>query len=81
MKKESLQVHGSVDIRAHVCPMTWVRVKLALEALEPGQVLQVHLRGEEPLRNVPRAAELEGHALLAQEVHGDDAQLLLRKGG
>lgn len=79
--RETLQVHKTVDIRAHVCPMTWVRVKLALEALESGQVLEVELRGEEPLRNVPRAAELDGHALLGQEVRGADALLWLRKGG
>lgn len=79
--RETLQVHKTVDIRAHVCPMTWVRVKLALEALESGQVLEVELRGEEPLRNVPRAAELDGHTLLGQEVRGADALVWLRKGG
>lgn len=78
---DELPIHGQVDIRAHVCPMTWVRVKLALEALEDGQVLQVHLQGDEPLRNVPRAAELEGHRLLATEREGETARLWLRKGG
>ncbi len=50
-----------LDIRPYVCPMTWVRVKLALEALPAGARLTVLLRGSEPLRNVPRSAAAEGH--------------------
>ena len=71
-----------VDITREVCPMTFVRTKLALEALEPGQVLEVVLRGEEPRRNVPRSARDEGHAVLALEPREDGSHVLwLRKGG
>jgi tRNA 2-thiouridine synthesizing protein A len=71
-----------VDIRAEVCPMTYVRTKLALESLEPGQVLEVRLRGDEPRRNVPASALEEGHAVLSliPQADGSDV-LLLRKGG
>lgn len=44
--------------------MTYVRVKLALETLDDGGELEVLLRGEEPLRNVPRSAKEEGHEVL-----------------
>ncbi len=44
--------------------MTFVRTKLKLERMRPGEVLSVRLRGEEPLRNVPRAARDEGHTIL-----------------
>ncbi len=71
-----------VDIRAEVCPMTYVRTKLALEALEPGQVLEVRLRGDEPRRNVPSSARQEGHAVLSLVAQADGSDvLLLRKGG
>jgi tRNA 2-thiouridine synthesizing protein A len=71
-----------VDIRAEVCPMTYVRTKLALESLEVGQVLEVRLRGDEPRRNVPASAQEEGHAVLSllPQADGSDV-LLLRKGG
>lgn len=71
-----------VDIRAEVCPMTYVRTKLALEALLPGQVLEVRLRGEEPRKNVPDSAREDGHTvlLLSPQPDGSDV-LLLRKGG
>ncbi len=70
----------AVDIRAHVCPMTWVRVKLALEAIAPGEFLEVLLRGDEPLRNIPRSAALDGHAIIASEPAAADHRLVIRKG-
>jgi TusA-related sulfurtransferase len=41
--------------------MTWVRVKLVLEELAPGETVEVLLQGAEPLRNVPRNISDEGH--------------------
>ncbi len=59
---------GSVlDITNETCPMTFVRVRLALDRLPPGAVLEVLLRGEEPERNVPRTATEQGHTVLWQE--------------
>ena len=52
---------ATVDITGEHCPMTYVRVKLALERLEKGHVLEVWLKGEEPLKNVPKSARDEGH--------------------
>ncbi len=40
--------------------MTFVRVKLRLERLLPGETLVVRLNAGEPLRNVPRSARAEG---------------------
>ena len=69
-----------VDVRAHVCPMTWVRVKLALERLGTGEELAVLLRGDEPLRNIPRTAAADGHEVVASEPWEDGHRLLIRKG-
>jgi TusA-related sulfurtransferase len=55
---------ASIDITNDVCPMTFVRVKLALERLSSGAILRVRLNDGEPLRNVPRSAQAEGHAIL-----------------
>ena len=69
-----------IDIRKEVCPMTFVRTKLALERLPAGGVLEVHLQGDEPLRNVPGNARDEGHEVLDLEPVGDGSWLLrLRK--
>ncbi len=70
-----------LDITAETCPMTFVRVRLALDRMGPGQVLRVRLKGEEPLRNVPRTAAEQGHAVLGQRQDGAASLLWLRKGG
>ncbi len=61
----------SIDITGEVCPMTFVRTKLKLERMKPGEVLSVRLKGDEPLRNVPRAARDEGHTILGIVAEGD----------
>jgi TusA-related sulfurtransferase len=56
----------TLDITAQVCPMTFVRTRLALDCMATGQILRVLLRGDEPRRNVPATATAQGHVLLAQ---------------
>ena len=53
-----------VDITDVVCPVTFVKTKVALEELEDGQILQVHLNDGEPVQNVPRSVKDEGHQVL-----------------
>ncbi|CAM3512942.1 sulfurtransferase TusA family protein [Corallococcus sp. ZKHCc1 1396] len=75
-------VTATLDITREVCPMTYVRTKLKLESLPPGTLLEVLLKGEEPLKNVPRSARDEGHEVVALEPRGDGThRLLVRKHG
>lgn len=37
--------------------MTFVKTRLMLDKMQPGDLLEVRLQGEEPLRNVPRSAK------------------------
>ena len=50
-----------LDLRGVTCPMNWVRTKLALEALAPGERLSVTLDEGEPLESVPLSAREDGH--------------------
>lgn len=71
---------STLDIRADTCPMTFVRTRLALDRMASGEVLRVHLKGEEPRRNVPRTAAEQGHEVLAeQDLPGGEALLWLRR--
>lgn len=45
--------------------MTFVRTKLMIEKIDAGDVLEVRLKGEEPLENVPRSARQHGHEVLS----------------
>ncbi len=60
-----------IDITGEVCPMTFVRTRLALDRLTPGETLLVKLKGEEPRLNVPRTAREQGHEVLSIETGGD----------
>jgi tRNA 2-thiouridine synthesizing protein A len=50
-----------IDLTGVPCPMNWVRTRLALEELEPGDSLEVVLDEGEPLESVPRSAREDGH--------------------
>jgi len=75
------EVTATLDITREVCPMTYVRTKLKLETLSPGALLEVLLKGTEPLKNVPRNAREEGHEVVSLEPRPDGThRLVLRKG-
>ncbi len=79
---EELKVDDSLDITDVVCPITFVKVKMALEDLENGQILDVHLNEGEPIQNVPRSLKDEGHKVLSVQKNDDETyNLLVQKGG
>ena len=64
MSSVDIKVDDKVDITDVVCPVTFVKTKVALEELEDGEILQVHLNDGEPVQNVPRSVKAEGHQIL-----------------
>ncbi len=53
-----------VDITDVICPITFVKAKVAIEELEVGQVLEIKMNAGEPLHNVPRSLKEEGHKVI-----------------
>ena len=53
----------TLDVTGLRCPMTWVRTKLELERMAPGEALEVRCPEGEALENVPRSAAEAGHAV------------------
>jgi tRNA 2-thiouridine synthesizing protein A len=69
-----------LDITDEVCPMTFVRTKLALEQMAVGQILNIRLRDGEPRHNVPRAVRDHGQEVVSLEpLAGDLYRLVVRK--
>lgn len=60
-----------LDITGDVCPMTFVKTKLTVERMTPGQTLEVRLNDGEPLENVPRSLRELGCEIL--EIALEDA--------
>lgn len=74
-------IADSVDITDVVCPVTFVKTKVALEELDTGDVLSVRLADGEPLQNVPRSCKEQGHQVLKLSDNGDGTYtMLVRKG-
>ncbi len=63
-EKAGIQIDETVDITDVVCPVTFVKAKVALEELNEGQILSVHMNDCEPVQNVPRSIKEEGHQIL-----------------
>lgn len=59
-----IKADAFVDITDVVCPMTFVKAKIAIEELEEGQILEIKMNEGEPILNVPRSFKEEGHRVL-----------------
>lgn len=58
-----------LDLAGEVCPFTFVRTKLAMEALPMGGTLRVIVDHEPAIRNIPRSAREWGQEILGVGAH------------
>ncbi len=54
-----------LDLRGEVCPYTFLKARLALEAMPAGARLRVLVDNEASAHDVPRSLTAAGHAVLA----------------
>ena len=62
MKQETSQF---IDVTADICPITSVRVKLKLESMDIGELLEVKLCGTETRTNIVKSAEEDKHRVIS----------------
>jgi tRNA 2-thiouridine synthesizing protein A len=71
---------ATIVVTGEECPLNYVRVKLRLEQLAPGQVLEAFVDAGAAARNVPRSAREEGHEVLSEEpAEGGSVRVLIQK--
>ena len=58
-RKEPIQL----DLRGTPCPLNFVRTKLRLEQLDPGERLEVWLDAGEPVEQVPDSLKISGYTI------------------
>jgi tRNA 2-thiouridine synthesizing protein A len=68
-----------LDLRGEVCPYTFLKARLALEALPPGAVLRVLVDSETSARDVPLSLAAAGHTVLACAPEGHAAWTILTR--
>lgn len=64
MEIEGIRIDDTVDITDKVCPLTFVKAKVAIDELEDGEVIAIRMNDGEPVQNVPRSIKEEGHQIL-----------------
>lgn len=78
-KMTDYKIDSQIDITKEICPMTFVKTKLKLETMSAGEVLEVTLREGEPLMNVPKSVEQDGHKILELRQEGDIYILVIER--
>ena len=67
------------DFRGVMCPMNFVKTKIALTPMKSGQLLEIHLDDGAPIENVPGSVKNEGHTVLSTEKVDNYWKVLIRK--
>lgn len=80
-QQERLQPDRRLDLRGTLCPVNFVKTKLALEEMNPGQLLEVIVDDGEPIANIPRSVKAEGHQIVEVEKESDGFRLTIRVAG
>ena len=75
-----VKINKTITIKGEVCPFTFVRSKLAIEQIKPGEVLEIVLDHEPAVENIPRSMDNEGHKVLeVKKINDSDWKILIRK--
>ncbi|WP_456382900.1 sulfurtransferase TusA family protein [Persephonella sp.] len=77
---EQIKIDRELDLKGEVCPFTFVKSKLIIEQMEPGQVLRVILDYKPSVENVPKSMREEGQEVLQVNQIGDNLwEVIVRK--
>lgn len=79
MEIEGIRIDDTVDITDKVCPLTFVKAKVAIDELEDGEVIAIRMNDGEPVQNVPRSIKEEGHQILKLANNEDGTYNLIVK--
>lgn len=67
----------TLDLRTTKCPLNFVKTRLALEKLSPGEVLEVWILADsQSSLNIPNSIRQEGHTILREDALEDGLQKL-----
>jgi len=61
MNKKSIKI---INLVGEVCPMTFVKTRLAIEKIENNKILKFIYDSEEAKINVPKSIEEIGHSII-----------------
>ena len=68
-----------LDLLGVPCPLSWAKAKVALHGLAPGALLELTIDDPRGARDLPRAAEAEGHHVVSIDADAGRWVILLEK--
>lgn len=74
------EVKKSIDLHGVVCPLNFVKTKLALEELAAGELLEVIIDEGDAMLNIPRSVKEEGHKIVKVTPLGETFKIVIEKG-
>lgn len=78
-ESESISPDVKKDFRGVMCPMNFVKTKIALTPMQSGQILEILLDDGAPIENVPGSVKNEGHTILSTEKVENYWKVLIKK--
>ena len=76
---EAISPDVKKDFRGVMCPMNFVKTKIALTPMQSGQILEILLDDGAPIENVPGSVKNEGHTILSTEKVQNYWKVLIKK--
>jgi TusA-related sulfurtransferase len=65
MEAEKIAIR--LDLRGLKCPLNWAHAKVRLESMSRGETIELIIDDPRGARDIPRAAEAEGYAVVQVE--------------
>ena len=76
---EAISPDVKKDFRGVMCPMNFVKTKIALTPMQSGQILEILLDDGAPIENVLGSVKNEGHTILSTEKVENYWKVLIKK--
>lgn len=66
-----------VDLKGVKCPLNFVKAKIEIAKIKSGETIGFYLDDDEPIKNVPKSVEAEGHEIIKIDTNFDGFNLLV----
>ena len=68
-----------LDLIGIKCPLNYIKVKLYLENIEIGDMIEIYLDDGDPIQNVPNSLKNDGHEIIEIKQKDHYYVLIIRK--
>ncbi|MCX8029687.1 MAG: sulfurtransferase TusA family protein [Brevinematales bacterium] len=68
-----------LDLKGVKCPFNYVKAKIKLSEMKIGDVLELYIDDGEPIRNVPKSLEQDGHEILGLQKIDNFFRVVVKK--